>query len=345
MARGCPYGTHRVLEPANVLPQAAWRVDNRPEIADNELRIAVERLNIDSASFAQLKEQAGGDPERVKGLIREIVVRRGKMHNPVTGSGGMLLGRVDAIGTALQHRNLQPGDEVATLVSLSLTPLDLYEVTAVHMEADQAEVRGHAILFETGIYAPIPSDLPRAAVLSVLDVCGAPAQAERLVQPGMSVLVLGGGGKSGLLCTYAARRRAGETGRVIALDYSEGALARARRLGAAHAYVQADATNPLAVMRTAEAANGGRKADLTLVCVNVPGAEMGAILATRPNGTVYFFSMATSFTAAALGAEGVGSPVHMIIGNGYTPGHAEMALQLLRESPALRQLFTEITRS
>ena len=82
--------------------------------------------------------------------------------------------------------------------------------------------------------------------------------------------------------------------------------------------------------------------DLVINCVNVPGTEMSSILATCDGGTIYFFSMATSFTAAALGAEGVGKDVQMIVGNGYTTGHAAIALQVMRENPTLRKLFEEL---
>ena len=71
----------------------------------------------------------------------------------------------------------------------------------------------------------------------------------------------------------------------------------------------------------------------------VPGCEHGAVLATAEGGTVIFFSMATSFTAAALGAEGLAADVTMLIGNGYTRGHAAYALDLLRTDPAIRALF------
>ena len=47
--------------------------------------------------------------------------------------------------------------------------------------------------------------------------------------------------------------------------------------------------------------------------------------------------MATSFTAAALGAEGLAADVTMLIGNGYVPGHADYALQLLRDDPRRRR--------
>jgi len=56
---------------------------------------------------------------------------------------------------------------------------------------------------------------------------------------------------------------------------------------------------------------------------------------------VIFFSMATSFTAAALGAEGVGKDATLIIGNGYAPGHAELALGLVRRNAVLRAFFEQ----
>ena len=46
-----------------------------------------------------------------------------------------------------------------------------------------------------------------------------------------------------------------------------------------------------------------------------------------------------SFTAAALGAEGLAADVRMLIGNGYLPGHAAYALDLLRAHPGVRGLF------
>ena len=86
-------------------------------------------------------------------------------------------------------------------------------------------------------------------------------------------------------------------------------------------------------------AAGGGEYDLVVSCVSVARAEMAAILPTRTGGTVYFFSMATSFTAAALGAEGVSKDIDMLVGNGYCTGHADETLALLREHKGLRELF------
>jgi len=100
----------------------------------------------------------------------------------------------------------------------------------------------------------------------------------------------------------------------------------------------ADARDPVALAGAVTAALGG-PADVTVVCVDVPGCEHGAILATAEGGTVIFFSMATSFPAAALGAEGLAADVTMLIGNGYLPGHADFALEIFRAVPGVRELF------
>ncbi|WP_124728548.1 zinc-binding dehydrogenase [Staphylospora marina] len=335
---GHPYGLHRVLEPGGVLPQPAWRLDASPEIYDNELGIDVIRLNIDSASFAQLKKEANGDADAIGRRILQIVRERGKMHNPVTGSGGMLIGRVAEVGPRFPGK-LKPGDKVATLVSLTLTPLVLEEVKRVHLDTGQVDVKGHAVLFETGPYALLPDDLPETVALAALDVCGAPAQTARLVKDGDRVVILGAGGKSGLLSLYYAWKQAGTRGQVIALEAGERACEDIRRLGWAHEVICIDATDPVAVYESVSRVTGGRMADLTINCVNVPETEFSAILATRDGGTVCFFSMAVRFTTAALGAEGLGKDVNMLIGNGFVPGHADLTLQALRESRPLRELF------
>ena len=337
----CKYGTNRVLEPLGVLPQAAQKIDNSMEIYDNEILIDVISLNIDSASFAQLKGEAGGDEGKIAAKIMEIVEARGKMQNPVTGSGGMLIGKVAQIGKNLMRHDVAVGDKIATLVSLSLTPLKIEKINAIQMDIDRVDVTAQAILFETGIYAKLPEDMTQELALAALDVAGAPAQTAKLVKAGDDVLILGAGGKSGMLCCYEAMRRVGPTGNVVAMCRSDADREKLLDNGLAHVVIQSDVTRPIELMDMALAANGGREFDISINCVNVPNSEMASILPVRDGGTVYFFSMAVSFTKAALGAEGVGKDVNMIIGNGYSRGHAEITLAQLRESAALRKIFEE----
>lgn len=344
MKKGNKYGTHRVIEPKGVLPQPANKIDNNmDEIYDNEILIDVQTLNIDSASFTDISARAGGDHEKIKEIMFEIVATQGKHRNPWTGSGGMLLGTVERIGDALVGKtDLKIGDKIATLVSLSLTPLRIDNIKEIRDEVDQVDIDGKAILFESGIYARIPADLPEKLALSALDVAGAPAQTAKLVKPGDTVVIIGAGGKSGMLCCYEAKKRAGITGKVIGITHSQKSTDRLTTLGFCDHVFPADATQPVAVLEKIKALTSGQLADVTINNVNIPDTEMTSILITKDTGVVYFFSMATSFTKAALGAEGVGSDVTMIVGNGYTRGHAEITLQLLRESEKLRNIFTEL---
>ncbi len=336
----CKYGSHRVLEPKGVLPQPALRLDNDfSTIADNEVLVDVKALNIDSASFTQIEEEAGGDLAKIEQKILSIVAERGKMQNPVTGSGGMFIGSVAKVGAALAGRDLAPGEKVASLVSLSLTPLKIERIVKIHPEIDRVEIVGQAVLFESGIYAKLPEDMDETLALAALDVAGAPAQAAKLVRPGQSVLILGAGGKSGMLVAWEAMKRVGPTGRVVGNVYLAEDAETLRSLGLCHEVVVADATKPVALTEAVLAANGGAEYDVVFNCVNVQNTEMSSILPCRQEGTVYFFSMATHFGKAALGAEGVGKDVTMIVGNGYTKGHAEITLAELRENAKLRRHF------
>ena len=341
MKKGCPYGTHRVISPEGVLPQPADVIDNTMEIYDNEVLIDVKTLNIDSASFTEIERRANGDIEEIKKTMLGIVEKAGKHKNPWTGSGGMLIGTIKEIGPAYEG-DLKVGDKIATLVSLSLTPLKIYEILEVRPEIDQVDIKGEAILFQSGIYAKLPEDMPEGLALSALDVAGAPAQTAKLVKPGDTVVVIGGGGKSGLLCLYEAKKRAGVNGKVICIGGSERSTQRARDLDLAHEYFAADATKAVEVYNKVMELTDGKLADVVINCVNIENTEIASILCCKDEGTVYFFSMATSFTKAALGAEGVGKDINMIVGNGYCKGHAEVTLQELREHEGLRKLFQEM---
>jgi L-erythro-3,5-diaminohexanoate dehydrogenase len=336
----CKYGSHRVLEPKGVLPQPAQKLDNDfSKIEDNEILVDVKHLNIDSASFTQLEEEAGGDVEKVGAKILAIVGERGKMQNPVTGSGGMFIGTVNEVGKALAGRDLKAGDKIASLVSLSMTPLKIKRIVRIYPDIDRVEVEAQAVLFESGIYAKLPTDMDEGLALAALDVAGAPAQAAKLIRPGQSVLILGAGGKSGMLVAYEAMKRVGPTGHVVGNVHRESSVATLEELDLCHTVVVADATKPIEFLDTVLAANGGREYDVVFNCVNIQNTEMSSILPCRQEGIVYFFSMATHFGKAALGAEGVGKDVTMIVGNGYSKDHAEITLAELRENPKLRHYF------
>jgi L-erythro-3,5-diaminohexanoate dehydrogenase len=343
MKQGNPYGTHRVIDPIGVLPQPAVKISNDMELFDNEIRVNVEILNVDSASFTQIKEQAGGCTEKIKEIILGIIDKAGKLKNPVTGSGGMFIGKVDKVGDKIKDKiAIKEGDRIASLVSLSLTPLRIDEIVEVKKDIDQVVIKGQAILFESAIYAKLPADIPPSLALAVLDVAGAPAQTERLGKEGDTIAIIGGAGKSGILCVYAAKKVVGPTGKVIGIDYSDQNLELLKSLNLCDEVVKLDATDAVGCYDKIMEITNGDLCDVVINNVNIQNTEMGSILMTKDRGTVYFFSMATSFTKAALGAEGVGKDVDMIVGNGYAHNHANVALDIIRESKDIRNLYEKL---
>ena len=336
---GSVFGAHRVLEPMGALPQAAWKLDNDTDVLwRNEILVDVSALNVDAASFTQLERAAGGDKVRLARSILEIVDSRGKLQNPETGSGGIFTGTVLAVGDTLAGR-ARAGDEIASLVSLTLTPLAISRIKEVDARTDRVDVEARAVLFETGQFAAMPADMPAPLALAVLDVCGAPAHTAAMVRPGATVAIIGAGGKAGMLCAQVAREKMGNSGFLIGIDHPGGNLGLLESLSVCDEHLALDATDALAVHEGVVRATGGRMAYLVINCVNVPDTEMASILACKDGGRVYFFGMATSFSKAALGADGAAREVEMVIGNGFAPGHAACALDLMRKYPALRALY------
>lgn len=324
-------GADRVVSPPGSLPQTALALDSSGPVRPHELEVAVERLCLDSTSHRNLRERSGGDPQAMAARIVEIVGERGKMHNPETDSGGILVGAVAGAGD--RYPAPPPaGLRVATLGSLTLTALRLDAVTALDPDSPQVEVDGTAFVFERAGWAPVPEDLPLARAIEVFDVCAAANQVRSLTPPGGTVCVLGAGHAGKLALAAAADRDA----TCVVADVDEAAVDHALDCGLCDLGFTADLRDPLAALEAARAA-GAPPADLTVVVVNAPGCEPGAMLLTKDDGVVLLFSMATSFSAAALAADGLGSAARMVIGSGFAPDRGAYALELVRSSKPLRR--------
>ncbi len=329
-------GADRVVAPSRALPQPAERLDAKGPVRSREFELAVQRLCLDSTSFRDIRERGDGDPVRMGELIATIVAERGKMHNPVTDSGGVLLGTVTAIG----DRHDDPpaiGDRIVTLASLTLTPLRLDAVTGVDPDSALVDVEGTAYVCRRAPWGPLPDDVPAATAIELYDVYGAGSHTRDLAPAGGTVCVLGAG-HAGKLALAAARDAMGDAGTIACVDVDADAVDRAVALGLCDVGVVADLRDPLGALDAVAAAGVG-PADLTVVVVNATGCEPTAILLTEQRGTVLFYSMATRFQTAALTADGQSSDITMIVGNGFAPDCGAYALDLYRRTPALREAF------
>jgi L-erythro-3,5-diaminohexanoate dehydrogenase len=331
------YGFHRVIKPKGVVPQAADIVDSEPVIKDPyEMILSVDTLNLDASSMNQIREKY---PQTIEGRIKEIVQMRGKMHNPDTNSGGVLIGRVKEMGEGLQKKyDLKTDEIIVPLTSLTAIPLYIENISGVR--GDHVYVHGSAVLFDCYPYSRIPKDMKPNMALSALDISSIVPQIFRSVKDNDRVLVMGCG-KAGMTAMSAAKKVAPDC-HIIGMDKSFDQIKIAEELGYAEHLLKMDATQQENVFRNIQAYTKGEFCDLVINCTTATNAETSAILAAKEHGTIYFFSMTTQFDKAALGTDATGKDVTMIIGNGVAEGQAEETFKLLRGDRKLRAIFERL---
>lgn len=327
----------RATDPPGALLHIASTLDAISDPTDYEAAIDVELLHVDATSFAALRAHSGSDPARMAAAIAEIVAERGKLQNPWTGSGGVLVGTLISVGRRYLAPDLRVGTRVMPVASLIAVPLRLDDVGPIDPRSPLVPARGRAIVTGRMLCATCPEDLPVALALGVFDVYPAASRVRALAAPGAHVLVLGAG-HAGLLAIAAARDAVGPAGLVTVVDVARSALRTAVAVDPEISALECDVTKPVEVM-TALLARGRPTADLTLVCTPVEGAEGAALLTTADSGTIVFFSTATRFAAAGLGADAVGSRARLEIPNALADDRGEYAYELVRRVPALREAF------
>ncbi len=328
------YGFHRVITPKGTIPQTAWKLDNTPATkTDYEILVDVRTLCLDSTSMRQLKEKYNNIEQR----ILEIINERGKMHNPETNSGGILIGNVEDIGQKLTSFALQKGDTIIPLASLSTIPLSIDKIENINGE--QINVQGKAILFQSTQYTKLPQEYSQkpTTALAALDISSIVPQIYRHTKEGQTILVIGTG-KAGMTAMAAARQTA-QNAHIIGTDTNRKQLTIAYELGYADKLIEQNAQQPEEFLKTIEEATNGKLCDLTINCVNAPNTETATILATKQHGTAIFFSMATQFDKAALGTDATGKDITMIIGNGIAEKQAQTMFELLNKDQRLKTYF------
>ncbi len=306
------YGFHRVIAPRGVVPQAAERVDNTPkQLHPSEKLVQVKLLNLDSTSTRQISESGAKITDRVW----EIVQQRGKMHNPVTNSGGVLLAEYE-------------GKAIVPWTSLSAIPLHLESIGAVH--GQQIDVVGTAVLFESYYFTPVPDGMDWRLAATALDIASLAVQVKRVVlerRPMSRALVIGCGNAG--IAAMATIKKYKPDVEIYGVDVSETNFARIRQFGLSDHLAVLDAVNAEALLSFVG------DCDLVVNCVNVQNTEAASVLATRDHGLILFFSMATQFDKASLATDATGKDVVMQVASGIARGEDEEIFQLLKDYPDL----------
>lgn len=332
------YGHERVLEPKHVLSTSAWKVDNNREIKPNELRIALRKLHIENTSFKQICIEANNNPQKIKDRIIDIVIRRGKLHNPVTDTGGVVYGVVEEIGSKYNNeKGLQVGDEVICNASTAAIPLYISRITNINMAYSQVDAEGYAILFDDFPVVKPPEGIPINLLLFAYDESGTLYAVNQEAKGKMHFLVVGNNLLTNLLFGIAVRKATGPDAQVVCLfDKRTDIMFKGKQIDELlnTTFTEIHFVNILRPLECLQKLNAEGLYDMSINCADIPGAETINILATRYGGTVFFANLINNYNIAVYITESISRQLSLRCAEGYLETYDEFDIEIIRELEA-----------
>ena len=329
------YGIKRVIEPKHVLSTSAWKVDNNREIYPNELRVTVKKLHLEGTSFKQICIESNNDIDKIKDRIIDIVIKRGKLHNPVTDTGGLLYGIVDKIGDEYDNKNgLKQGDEIICNASLAAIPLYLSRITKVDRVYNQIDVEGYAILFREFPIVRVPEGVSLNLLLFAFDESGTMYTVNSCAKGKDNFLVVGNNLLTNMLFGYSIRKVAGPSARIVCLfDNKSEITLKGKSIDELlnEIFTEIYYVNILKPMECLEWLNADALFDLSVNCADIPGAETINILATRSGGTVCFANLINNYNIALYLTEAISRQLDIRCADGYLEEYDEFDIQIVKE--------------
>lgn len=329
------YGMNRVLEPQHVLPTSAWRLDNSRAIAAAEIRVDIRRIHIEGTSFKQICLEANNNEQRIRQKIMDIVIRRGKLHNPVTDTGGLFYGVVAEIGSAYDNKKgFAPGDEVLCNASLASVPIYIDKILSVDRAFGQIEVEGYAVLYNEVPLVRRPEGIPINLLLFAFDESGTLYRISNTAVGKRKFLVVGNNLLSNLLFGYAIRKVAREDAEVVCLlDRKTDMVLKGRTIDELIARVftevhYVDILKPMECLADLEA---DALFDLSVNCADIPGAETINILATKSGGTVVFANLINNYNIALYITEAISRQLDIRCADGYLEAYDEFDIEIVKD--------------
>lgn len=328
------YGTSRVLEPKFVIPTSAWRLDNSRNVRPDELRVSADIIHLEGTSFKQICTEANNDPAEIRREIIDTTIRRGKLHNPVTDTGGVLYGTVEAIGDEYENKaGLKVGDKIIINASLTSFPMYLENIGDIDWVFNQVKAKGYAIVHSDIPVIKVSEDVPVRQMLFALDESGTLYKLSTLIEDKSRFLIVGNNLLSNILYGYVIRRALGDQCEITCvLDKRTGIDVTGEGIERLMPRVF-DQIQILDILRPVECIRqlGESCFDLSVNCAEIPGAETINILATREGGTVLFANLINNLNIALYITESISKELEVLGAEGYTGNYAEFDLQLVSE--------------
>ena len=328
------YGTVRVQEPKFVVPTSAWRLDNSRNIRTDEMRVSVERIHLEGTSFSQICSEASNNPDKIRQNIIDIVIRRGKLHNPVTDTGGVLYGRVEAMGDEyVNSAGLKIGDRVICNASITSFPMHIENIGEIDWAYNQIEVKGYAILHSDIPMIKVDDSVPVKQMLFALDESGTLYKLSTILEGKTRFLIVGNNLLSNIIYGYVIRRALGSECEITCvLDKRTGLGVRGDGVDRLVKRVF-DQVHMLDILRPVECIRqlGESVYDLSVNCAEIPGAETVNIMATKDHGTVLFANLINNLNIALYITESISKSLDILGAEGYTEGYDKFDLKLISE--------------
>lgn len=329
------YGISRVLEPKHVLPTSAWHLDNQRTLLSHELRIQVKKIQLERTSFKQLLIEANYNEEKLKQKIIDIVIRRGKLHNPVTDTGGICYGIIDQIDSEYENKgDYKVGDEVIANASLASIPLYIEDITSIDYAYNQINVSGYAILKDTVSLIKVGTTDPLKLLLYILDESGTIYRLSNLVGDKQKFLVVGNNMLTNIIYGYTIRRLIGRNGEIVCiLDKKTDATITGKGVDeiVSNVFDEVHLVDILKPIECVEKLNFESYFDLTINCAEIPGAETINILATKEGGTVLFANLINNLNIAVYITEALSKNIEIRGAEGFLQDYDKLDLSIAKE--------------
>ena len=329
------YGTNRVMEPQHVLPTSAWRLDNSRNIAPEEIRVDIKRIHIEQTSFKQICLEAADNDQRIKQKIMDIVIRRGKLHNPVTDTGGLFYGTVSEVGREYDNKKgFEPGEEVVCNASLASVPIYIDKIISIDRAFGQIDIEGYAVLYDEVPLVRKPEGIPINLLLFAFNESGTLYRISNTAVGKKKFLIVGNNLLSNLLFGYAVRKVAREDAEVVCLlDRKTDIVLKGQSINdlIARVFTEVHYVDILKPMECLSGLNADSLFDLSVNCADIPGAETINILATKSGGTVVFANLINNYNIALYITESISRQLDIRCADGYLEAYDEFDIEIVKD--------------
>ena len=334
------YGLDRVLEPKGLVPATAWKIDNDKNLRSKEARINLERIHLEWDNFQQIVSSCGFDEDKIKAKIIDLVEKRGKLHNPFTATGGVLIGTIDEASEDLVSENgLEPGDRIYCITSLSCLPLYIESIQEIDYNYGQITCQGYAILFEASPVYKLEKGLRPDYTLAAIDEAGSLFGAYNIAieHQNKNIVIIGRNVYTTIMYAAALREAIGPMYRVVAVmdKYAKESLTQEEIETVMHPLVKetyfVDLTEPIKAYKSMAGRNPLLgKADQVIIAEDIFGAETLAVMMVKPFGDLYFTAVENHYNEAQIVAESMGKIMTMYAFDQYIKDYPDFTIRIVK---------------